>query len=373
MKRLEIVSVLALSCLLSASLIRTTHAQSLINSFETASEVQSVQTAYAQVTQSTKYASQGTHSLQAIFLPADWAKLTILCPNGNSWDWSQTGGLAVNITNPNDVPVVLVYRVEDAPNLSGGTTSDFRSGHCPLEPHQTETFILPYIDSIAPLAYGMAGLPYLGDYCAAPMSGANPFDPSHLYNYQFSIQSVTKPTTLYFNNVRTVLPANMTGIIDQYGQSTLSTWTGKVAQDSDLAAQLTTEQAQLSQNAPPIDRDSYGGWATGPTLAATGWFRAAQYQNKWWLVDPIGHLFFALGMDSVRENSPTFTTGRASLFEWLPASTDPLAAYYGSNGRRGRRADHAGHDLRFLPSQRSAQVRRQELLQSVDQHVDHPA
>ena len=305
-------------------------AQSLVNSFETAAEVQTVQTSNAQVSQSTQYASQGAHSLQVNFLPVGWSKVIIPCPAGQPYDWSQTAGLAVDITNPNDNPLVLVYRVDDLQNLSGSATADFRSGHCTVEPHETETFLLPYIDGIAPLAYGMASLPYLGMYCAAPISGLNPFSASHIYDYQFSIQNVAGPTTLYFDNARTVAPQNMTGVIDQYGQSALNSWTGKITQDSDFGGQTAAEQTDINQHPTPSDRDAYGGWINGPTLAATGWFRTAQYQNRWWLVTQAGHLFFALGMDSVRDSNPTFTTGRASWFQWLPATSDPLGAYYGT-------------------------------------------
>ncbi len=46
--------------------------------------------------------------------------------------------------------------------------------------------------------------------------------------------------------------------------------------------------------------NKYGGWADGPTLEATGWFRTEKYKGKWWLVDPEGKLFLAHGIHSVR-------------------------------------------------------------------------
>ena len=300
-----------LPLLVLAALASPARAQTLINSFETSAEIQSIKTSSAQVAQSSQYATMGTHSLQATFLAAAYPTITIPAPAGQPWDWSQTAGLAVDVTNPTDVTITLIYQVEDSQTVSGG--SDFRSAHCILQPHQTGSFILPYIDSIQSVNYGMVDLPYLGIYTAYPISGGNPFNAGHIYDYKFSLQSPTGPTTLFFDNVRTIAPVSTDNLLDQYGQSTLTTWTGKASQDSDLTAQLSAEQTDISQHPAPTDRDQYRRLTNGPILTATGWFRTAQYQNKWWLVDPLGHLFFAYGMDSVRALQPTFTTGRTNF------------------------------------------------------------
>ena len=307
MKAQRIVLFLALAALASP-----VKAQTLINSFATSAEVQAVQCSNAQVAQVASGATQSGYALQANFLPAAWSKITIPCPNAQSWDWSRTAGLAVDVTNPNDTRVMLIFRVEDTPNLSGAATGDYRSGHCTLEPHETETFLLPYIDSLVPANFGMAGLPYPGIYGASALTGASPFDPSHIYDYSFTLQNVVGPTTLYFDNVRTVAPVSTSNLVDKYGQSMLSAWQGKAANDGDLTAQLAAEQTDIALHPAPSDRDQYGGWAAGPALNATGWFRTALYQNRWWLVTPTGHLFFAVGMDSLRSNNPTFTTGRST-------------------------------------------------------------
>ena len=33
----------------------------------------------------------------------------------------------------------------------------------------------------------------------------------------------------------------------------------------------------------------------GPSMQATGFFRAAKEKGKWWLVTPSGHLFLSFG------------------------------------------------------------------------------
>ena len=346
-----------ISCLALVALTTPVSAQTLINSFETSAEVQSIQTSSAQISEITQDATQGSYSLRTDFLPAAWPKITVPCPNGTPWNWSSTAGLAVDVTNPGDARVILIFRVEDAANLSGNATSDYRSGHCTLEPHETQTFLLPYVDGLKSVNSGLVDLPYTGMNTASAITGNNPFSAAHIYDYSFTLQNVTATTTLYFDNIRTVAPVSTSNLADKYGQSTLTSWTGKATSDTDLTAQLATEQADLALHPGPTDRDEYGGWLSGPAMTATGSFYTTKYQNKWWLVTPAGHLFFGLGMDSVRSINPTFTTGRTSMFQWLPGSTGPALLFLRHVLRGDRRPHHIGDDVRLLSRQPPAQVR----------------
>ncbi len=44
--------------------------------------------------------------------------------------------------------------------------------------------------------------------------------------------------------------------------------------------------------------DRFGGWRQTRT-AATGWFRTAIAEGRWWLVDPAGHRFLSVGVNNV--------------------------------------------------------------------------
>jgi hypothetical protein len=77
-------------------------------------------------------------------------------------------------------------------------------------------------------------------------------------------------------------------------------------------------------------RSVYGGFAAGPRLEGTGFFRAAKHEGRWWLVDPDGWLFFSTGFNSVALAQSTFTTRREAMFNWLPEAGDPLARHYGT-------------------------------------------
>lgn len=111
-------------------------------------------------------------------------------------------------------------------------------------------------------------------------------------------------------------PGGFFPFIDKYGQYRHKDWPGKVQSDADLQATLEKEDADLAAHRGPADFDQYGGWATGPQLAATGHFRVEKYGGQWWLVDPDGRLFWSNGLDCVGFNqSSTRVQGREKFYE----------------------------------------------------------
>ena len=112
--------------------------------------------------------------------------------------------------------------------------------------------------------------------------------------------------------------------VDKYGQFAHDDWPGKIHCDDDLAAQRRQEEAYLAAHpqSPVCEADKYGGWTGGPQLKATGRFRTEKLDGKWWLVDPDGRLFFSLGVNAVRPDMPTGTSGRENYFSWLPSKDD---------------------------------------------------
>ena len=124
-----------------------------------------------------------------------------------------------------------------------------------------------------------------------------------------------------------VLPAGtFLPFVDKFGQFKHDEWPGKIHSDAELVAAKEREDAWLAAHgtSPIPDADQYGGWAAGPQLKATGYFRTEKVKGKWWLVDPEGHLFFSHGVDCVGFGGAT--TGisfREDYFEWVPAKTDP--------------------------------------------------
>ena len=50
---------------------------------------------------------------------------------------------------------------------------------------------------------------------------------------------------------------------------------------------------------PAVRLDRYGGWLDRKTRA-TGFFHASREDGRWWVVDPEGHLFLSIGVNSVQ-------------------------------------------------------------------------
>jgi len=98
-------------------------------------------------------------------------------------------------------------------------------------------------------------------------------------------------------------------IIDKYGQNAKNDFEGKITSDQQLKDEADTELKQLAEEGTMPGRSKFGGWADGPKLKATGFFRTEKVKNKWALVDPEGHLFFSTGIANVRMANTTSFTG----------------------------------------------------------------
>ena len=113
--------------------------------------------------------------------------------------------------------------------------------------------------------------------------------------------------------------ANFFPFVDQFGQYKYADWPGKVHSAAELKRNAEAEAKDLKAHPSPASWDRFGGWKTGPQLEATGNFRTAKREGKWWLVDPDGHLFWSHGPNSVGvESAGTRVTGRENFFETLP-------------------------------------------------------
>ncbi|MEN8126592.1 MAG: beta-galactosidase [Planctomycetota bacterium] len=107
--------------------------------------------------------------------------------------------------------------------------------------------------------------------------------------------------------------------LDEFGQVRKLSWPGKVQSEGQLKKRHQAEVKALKTAANRTAFDQYGGWAEGPQLEATGFFRIKKYKDKWWFIDPEGRLFWSHGVNSVgfHANTPA-TQERLGLFEWLP-------------------------------------------------------
>lgn len=117
--------------------------------------------------------------------------------------------------------------------------------------------------------------------------------------------------------------------VDRYGQYIHADWPGKIYSDADFALRRAEEEKERADWPGPKNWNKYGGWATGPQLEATGFFRAAKHEGKWWLVDPEGKLFWSYaptGAGFGPELTPV--TDRENWFAELPAKDGPSGKFY---------------------------------------------
>ena len=140
-------------------------------------------------------------------------------------------------------------------------------------------------------------------------------------DYTFTIDNI-RAVGKYKLPAETELKSNFFPFVDVFGQYMHSSWPNKTRSIDDIKVQKMEEDRDLAANPGKSDLDIYGGWKVGPSLKATGHFRVEKYQNKWWLVDPEGKLFWSQGINIVGTSQRTPTKGRENYFTNIPQNTD---------------------------------------------------
>lgn len=132
---------------------------------------------------------------------------------------------------------------------------------------------------------------------------------------RFHTIGLLKDTEILVSDIR--LRANpeldetwLTGLVDAFGQNAKIRTALTIDTEEELKALADAELAELDASSGRSDRSRFGGFKDGPKLPATGFFRTAKVNGKWWLVDPDGFLFFSHGPANVRMANMTTITGR---------------------------------------------------------------
>ncbi len=147
---------------------------------------------------------------------------------------------------------------------------------------------------------------------------------------RFEIGAVSAQGRVEVLDTKTFFP-----FIDEFGQFIHKEWPGKSHSVEEMKAHTREEEKDLAAHPGPSEWNQYGGWAKGPKLEATGFFRTEKYEGKWWLVDPEGRLFWSHGIDCVRAQSATPVSDREHYFR-LPADHSPFAQFYGEGSGAAR-------------------------------------
>jgi len=251
-----------------------------------------------------------------------WPGVTIKAPAGH-WDLSPFAGVAVTLRNCGTNAVTVNCRVD---NSGADGTDHCVTGSLALEAGKSGTLNVPLRrtgdEKLDGKLFGMRGYP-VGE------GGAGTIDPRNITQFlvfvsrpevghSFEISTVQAtgtyvPPTAWISDAVPFFP-----FIDTLGQYRHKDWPGKTRSVAELQTRREEERRELAQNPGPKSWDKYGGWATGPNLQTTGFFRTEKVNGKWWLIDPDGHLFFSHGIDCVRSMDYTPIEERENWFEAFP-------------------------------------------------------
>ncbi|HEY3330721.1 MAG TPA: beta-galactosidase [Capsulimonadaceae bacterium] len=284
---------------------------------------------------------------------SDWPNVRWAAPTAAGWDWSSNTAIVLTLRNLSATDAELFVRIDQAPASDGkrkGTSTGLT-----LAGGETTSFFCPLASYPKPPDTGMRQAPPPMDpTIGTPLRFWDPIDPKSIESVQIFVRKSANPPSIEVKSVKltdTALTRPLARLIDRYGQFTQAEWPGKVHADADLAASLASERDSWRKMPAMSGRDRWGGWASGPKVDATGFFRTAQVDGRWWFVDPDGRLFLSTGIDNVAPSTSTVIEGREAMYEWLPDAGDPLCGHtqgHYSEGQlfNGKTFDFYGANLR---------------------------
>ncbi|WP_339529061.1 beta-galactosidase [Pseudomonas mucidolens] len=263
----------------------------------------------------------------------------VLSPQHGVWDWSQSGAMSLRIQSAMDWALTLYVKIQSKDGKTLVSRVDLPAG-------PAQTLLVP-LQANSPLSQGMkAGppMPITVDGQRVLLAGSSgEIDRSQVVSVTLSMLKPDAPQSILLERFgvqdsEPVLKAAYSELVDAYGQSTRERWPEKISDDEQLKAAAATEQQQLKGWLAQRDKtslDTFGGWTRGPAFEASGFFRTEKRDGRWYLVTPLGHPFYSLGVNTVAaNNSQTYVAGREWMFAALPKAGEPFDKYYGSGDNR---------------------------------------
>ena len=258
-------------------------------------------------------------------------------PAAGRWDLTEFNYVTVLVRNAGTNALIVHGRV-DNPDADG-------SKHCVTD----STELKPLAAGILKVKLNRAGSSKLDGklfgmrgYPVAP-GGPATVNPSNISQILLFVTKPARPHIFDVEEIRAegkyIAPTAWVNdadpffpLIDSFGQYRHKDWPGKVHSVAELRERKDRETRELQTNPGPMAWDPYGGWAQGPKLMATGFFRVEKYDGKWWLVDPEGRLFWSHGIDCVRMMDLTPVEDRDEWFADFPGASAEFAEFMGGRG-----------------------------------------
>jgi hypothetical protein len=271
-------------------------------------------------------------------------------PRGRAWDWRETSKLVIPVENPGGDPVSVQLRIED----EAGQSLSGKVGVAPKGEGKIELLVdatLPRtMGMIAGPSFAVAGL----EPDALPVTATEgSIDASRIASIRLGISRPTAPREIVLGPLRVISPSERDrtiycDIVDGFGQFRPGNWSEKVT-STEMLRSRGVEEAQSLARGPSqsVRLDRYGGLLSNGGFRATGYFRTARWNGRWWLVTPEGHGSFSIGIDAIAPSGATYVEGREFMFRDLPRRDGELAAHWseaddrrGLGAQRGRAFDH---------------------------------
>jgi len=251
-----------------------------------------------------------------------------------AWDLEGYYQIKADVSNVGDEAMQVEMFVGDDPD---GLVRWYCSDYVDLKPGESKTISValswtPWIFEPQQNVVGMRGVP---GKLKTDITKIDQIVFCSRYAYttnDFTVDNVRASGKLEVREPKQFFP-----FVDEFGQYIHEDWPSKMHSMRELEQATSTHVTDLMQHPGPKDRGKFGGWTKGPKLKATGFFRTEKYNDKWWMVDPEGYLFWSGGVNCVSpESTVTGITGREPYFEALPEKRGEFADFYG----KGKSASH---------------------------------
>ncbi len=210
---------------------------------------------------------------------------------------------------------------------------------------------LTAVGTSQPFQLGMQAIPGTPKGTYVP-SGYVPMN--SISRFGFNIAYADQPVTIDFLHPQLIKSKANFPWIDRFGQVLGANWASKMEKQSQFHNKSRFEVAPADASFSALQFDAYGGTTLGPKFSKSPHFRTQKVGNRWWLIDPDGHLFFSMGVDSVTVDDPTVVSNRSQIFNNLPENSGEFSKFYSPLGfvvsgptSTGLQYDFARQNLEF--------------------------
>ncbi len=119
-------------------------------------------------------------------------------------------------------------------------------------------------------------------------------------------------------------------LLDDLGQSTIHNWEGKTHHVKQMTSYLK-KRLKSTNHTFPTSFSKWGGLKDLKVSSGSGFFQTHKYNNRWWLIDPDGYLFWSAGVNSVRVDTSANINLLEDALEFMPPRDGKFADIYTSH------------------------------------------